>query len=349
MKLPLRAAALATVLSWVGAAAAQPSAQAIRRAAESFDQGRDAYKAGSYAEAGEHFESADAYAPSNKALEFAIRSRRNAGQLDRAATLAELVLSRYPNDENLKLLADEVLAEAAAQLHRVAVTCDNPCDLVVGTTLVAGKAGTQRVIYLEPGEHAVRASFTPAGTVSKTVVAVPGGQSELAYQQPGRLADAPPSVTLDADADFDDFEEADEAVDRGPTEEPYEGLPQAVFWGGLGLTAVGIGLSVWSYVDLLDNPGEDAVRNDCRGLDEDCDTWKEAKANELRTNIIIGATTAVGVATIVIGAAFTDWGGNHSPEAEKKRDEAGRTLPSVHPWVGTGASGGAMVGAYGRF
>jgi hypothetical protein len=360
MKPLVRVAALALGTLSASAVSAQvdaPSADAIRQAAEAFDRGREAYKAEEHAEAAEHFETADRHAASNKAVEFAIRSRRKAGQRDRAATLAELAIRRYPQDARLKALADEVLAETAGALHRVVVTCEPACELVVDSSLVHGRPATERVIYVEPGEHQVSASWAKHESVAKVVVGREGGKSELSFTRSAPESDELPPPTPLADGlvddhdDWDDFGEDKPAGDQGVTQPAGGGLPTAVFWSGVGLTAVGIGASTWSYIDARNNPGEEKIREDCilsdgTSLGKECKTWKQAKLNELRTNIILGSTVAVGVATLIIGAAATDWG-PEEPGAVSGQHDAGRNSPSVQPWVEVGR--GLVVGAVGRF
>ena len=348
------AAVLAAVLSIAGAADAQgaaPSADAIRRAAEAFDLGRDAYKSDNFAEAAEHFEAANSHAPSNKALEFAIRSRRKAGQVDRAATLAELAIRQYPTDQKLQELTDEILAETAEELYRITVSCDHPCELVVGTTIVYGAPAKQRVVYLKPGEHKLGASWKGYKSKSETVTAEPGEEGDVEFVRPGK-DDQGGAVTggvdfqPDDDLDDDYYDQYDDGEDDTPRDEGSEGksggLPPAVFYVGAATTVVLGGVSTWSYIDAVNNPGKDKVREDCRGEGEDCPTWQEAKSKELRTNILLGATGAVGVATLVI-AAVTDWGGSGGAEDESGDSSSFR----VQPWIGIGQ--GATVGAFGRF
>ncbi len=352
MKPFLSAAVLAVVLAFAVAASAQgaaPSADAIRLAAEAFDQGRDAYKSENYAEAAEHFEAANSHAPSNKALEFAIRSRRKAGQVDRAATLAELALRQYPTDQKIKELTDEILAETAEELFRITVSCDRPCELVVGSTIVYGSPAKQRVVYLKPGEHKVGASWKGYPSKSEAVTAEPGEEADVEFTRP---AQADEGGTADGGVDFDPGDDEDEGYydqyeddsaprDEGP-QEKSGGLPPAVFYVGAATTVVLAGVSTWSYIDTVNNPGKDKVQADCVGQGEDCPTWQEAKKKELRTNILLGATGVVGVATIVV-AAVTDWGGGDDGEDDSSESSGFR----VEPWIGIGQ--GATVGAFGRF
>jgi hypothetical protein len=360
MKPLVRVAALAFFTLSASPASAQvdsPSADAIREAAEAFDRGREAYKAEAHAEAAEYFETADRHAASNKAVEFAIRSRRKAGQHDRAATLAELAIRRYPKDARLKALADEVLAETAGSLHRVAVTCEPACELVLDGALVHGRPATERLVYVEPGEHQISASWARHESVAKVVVGREGGQSELSFARSAPESEEPlpkPPIDDGIDDDYDDWDDFGEdksTGDQGVAEPAGGGLPPGVFWSGVGLTAVGIGLSTWSYIHARNNPGEEKIEEDCilddgTSLGKECKTWKQAKLNELRTNIILGSTVALGVATIIIGAVATDWG-RDEPGAATGPEQARRNSPSVLPWVEVGR--GVAVGAVGRF
>ena len=78
--------------------------------------------------------------------------------------------------------------------------------------------------------------------------------------------------------------------------------------------------------------------------DTDCKYYKQGQEKETRTNILIGATAVVGVVTIIVGAAATDWGGKERAEA-KRRVRQGRR--GIEPWVTVGQ--GAAIGARGRF
>src|SRR6185312_17081620 len=86
------ALALATCMGLpvsVAQAAESPSVEDVKAAEGDFSRGREAYKTGNYVEAAEYFESADGHAPNERVLELAITSRERAGNLDRAATLAQ--------------------------------------------------------------------------------------------------------------------------------------------------------------------------------------------------------------------------------------------------------------------
>jgi hypothetical protein len=131
-----------------------------------------------------------------------------------------------------------------------------------------------------------------------------------------------------------------------------------VFWVGAGLTAVAAGTTIWSGVDTVNNPGKDRVRNECMAGDTNCSLYQEGLSHQRRTNVLIGVTAAIGVATAVVGLFATDWSGpeaaapSDQPESPDeypvaKRQQRAVARARIVPWVAVG--GGALVGAEGRF
>ncbi len=322
-------------------AADEPTPAQIRAAAEAFDRGREAYKAEQYQEAAEQFERADANAPSSTALELAIRSRDQAGNLDRAATLAALALVRHADSAGLQKLAADVLGRAKPELYELKVTCDDPCELVADSKIVHGARALERTVYLTPGQHALVAGFEEGRSGSKQVNAEKAQSGQVSFEAPepapAPAPDATPPVAT----------EAPPTHDKGAEKKSSGGWSPAVFWVGAGLTAVAGGVTIWSGVDTLNNPGADRVRDECQGQGEDCQLYKDGVAKQNRTNILIGVTGVLGVATILVGALATDWSGGNSDEAglvQPKR-QAFRSV-QVAPWA---TPEGAGLGAQGRF
>ncbi len=317
----------------------------VRTAAEAFDRGREAYKSEEYVEAAEQFESADANAPSAAALELAIRARDKAGQLDRAATLAALALARHPDDPNIQKIAPGIVQRAKAELYELDLKCDDPCDVTVAGKIAPGRRSTERTIFLAPGKYSVLAGWSGDRSISKQAEGERGASDTLEFQAPA----APVAAPADAHQDVAPAAAGDKAADLGPRNSGA--LPPVAFWVGVGLTAVSGAVTVWSGLDTQNNPGPNKVRDACQAVPQadDCNSlYQKGVDKQHRTNILIGVTAGVGIATGVIGAFFTDWGNSKksAPDAEQAA-KAQKKGFSIQPWVAI--SSGASVGALGRF
>jgi len=322
----------------------------IKAAAEEFDHGRRAFKAKEYVEAAEHFEAADSHAPSATALELALRSRDRAGQLDRSATLAALAQQRYPDSEFTRKLAPGILKRASEELFELSAKCDTPCELVVDQKLLHGHAATERVFYLIPGTYTIRAGWSGGRTVNEDVEAAKGAKGEVSFREPPleKPEEASP-VPAPSPAPVPQDDSDPPTVDRGP--EKRDGWSPVVFWIGAGVTAVAGAATIWSGIDTQNNPGPDRVKTECAGQGPSCELYQDGRDRQLRTNVLIGVTAGVGVATILIGAFATDWtgpsdsalapGGPHRTQAKAQK-------VAVEPWLGVG-EGVTLGGARGRF
>jgi len=325
--------------SVVGPAAAQDNASAptpaqVRVAAEAFDLGRQSYKDGRYTEAAEQFERADSNAPSSTALELAIRARDKAGDLDRAGTLASLALVLYPDDENIAKIAPDVISRAGAASFELTVTCKQPCEIADGQQIVHGNASRQRTLFLSPGQHSLRAGYAGGKTESKPVDATAGGSGTLDFSGPEAEADVPVAAPPP--------EPQEEPV--APPEEAAKssGLPPTVVWIGAGATAVAGGVTIWSGLDTVNNPGADKVKAECPKGDTNCALYKEGRSKQARTNILLGVTGGLAVATGLIAALAVDWG----PPSLSGVDSA-KKKTHVRPYFSW--QNGPSIGARGSF
>jgi hypothetical protein len=315
----------------------EPTPEQVQAAAEAFDHGRDAYKAGRYGEAAEQFERADANAPSSTALELAIKARDKAGELDRAATLALLAVELYASEvqseeTGLGKIAPSILERARQELYELDVQCSEACELVDGRKLVHGEAMTQRAIFLSPGDHTLIAGWSEGRTQQKTVTATAGASGELAFEAPP-IPEKPAAQPEPADTPPAD------PVDEAPKESG--GWSPTVFFVGVGLTAAAGGVTVWSGIDTKNNPGPEAVTNGCDAGDTECDLYEKGRSKQLRTNILIGVTSGLAVATGLVGAFAIDWGSGGSAHDTKA---ARRKIQPVLGW-----SHGPKLGARGTF
>src|SRR5688572_2237249 len=123
-----------------GAQDAEPSPAEIKQAARAFDNARNAFSAEDYATAADEFETADGYAPSPVALQWAIDAHHRAGNAARAATLAALAKQRHPDVAELVELAERVISETEGTLLEVQVVCEDPCELFVDNKIIDRKS-----------------------------------------------------------------------------------------------------------------------------------------------------------------------------------------------------------------
>jgi hypothetical protein len=342
---------------WLASAAPdEPDAAKVREAAHSFDLGTEAYDAGRFEDAAARFEAADDLAPSAFALKGALAARAKAGQGDRAATLAAQAQRRYPDDAGLAKLARDTLARFSSSLHRIDVTCSRECVLASNARAVPGPASKEWVLFAEPGKVSVSASFTDGASADKQSLSTKaGGKNALHFMprptseqpvEPTEKPSKPAATTAPSDGTAESPSETPPA-DGEPGEVPpaddkegSSGWSPAVFIVGLGATAVLGGITIWSGVDTLNNPGADAVREACRGLGETCPEYEQGLANETRTNALIGVTAGVGVLTAIVGLFLTDWGGSDDAAAETEASARNgvRVMPARDGTIGIAAT-----------
>lgn len=312
-----------------------PTATDLRIAADRFDEGRSSFRVGAFAEAAEHFEAADARAPSVSALGLAMRSRAEAGHFAKASTLAELVLVRHPEQTELVEQANGFIAAHRSEFGRLDIECATRCELIVDKKLVHGQALSLWHVHVEGGPHDVVANLADGSVVAAKVTVLNGESASVHLEPPPKPVAAPPVVLPNPAPPAEVV--LTERVRLAPL----------YFWIGVGATTVLTGATVWSGIDTLYNPGQDAVRDACAGLDTNCPLYQEGQRKELRTNILLGSTLVVGLATATTGLFLTDFS---RPKAEPKR---GAPHFSIRPMVGLSPSAPGskvgLVGAEGRF
>src|SRR5688572_4398069 len=140
--------------SGIAVAAGPPDAERLKIAAEEFDAGRRAFKVKDFENAAVHFENADRDAPMPETLQMAMRARKEAGQVARAATLGAWGMARYPNEKPFNDSAKQLLTEADKTLHKVSIGCQPDCTVVVDNKVMPFPESASATVYLEPGAHA---------------------------------------------------------------------------------------------------------------------------------------------------------------------------------------------------
>ncbi len=306
-----RRAAIGVVLACAGAIAtaraqdAQPPPERIKSAAEEFDRGRRAYLAKDFEQAAVHFESAFRDAPRAESLRLAIRARKEAKQLARAATLAAVAQQRYGSDAPTAELAKQVLDEATPALQQYDVSCKpTECGVTADGRVVSQSDALAQRIFLDPGPHELGIGFK-TGSLAKHVDAKKGARDALAFEAPPAETPPPPPPPPTDTAP---------PPPPPPSPGPPHGKPlgPVVFFVGAGVSAAVGAATIVSGIDTVNNPGSASVRQQCAGKDDTCPAYQDGRSAQLRTNILLGVTIGAAVVTGVIGLFFTDWGGHAS-------------------------------------
>jgi hypothetical protein len=282
----------------------------VTTAARAYAEGQAAQLARDHERAAQSFELAYSIVPSKEALRSAIRNRQLAGHRVRAATLAETLLASYGDDPQSVKLAREVIDKARPSLGRVRVTCAPACSLAIDGRALSLAPAEVHVFYATPGRPSLEASFAEGGAVTRRIETTAGATLEVKMDRPPALA-APARQAAPRDAG---------------------GVSPVVPIIGAGITVALAGVAIWSgldtqaaYDDYVANPTHEA--------------FEDGQALELRTNILWGATAAVGVGTAAVALFWTRW---HAPRAA----EAQTPKVTVAPAIGGGHVG---LGLSGRF
>lgn len=269
----------------------------VPAAARAFTEGQAAQLEGKWERAADAFELAFSLAPSKEALRSAARMRMQAGHLARAANQAELLLAQYPNDPPSVTLAKEILAKAAPELCKLAITCEAPgCTVSADGRAISMNLAESHIVYLSPGDLQLELNFDGAQATRK-IEARAGVSIELRVDAPPRkVKPAKPEPTA----------EPTRPVAR--TAKPARGLPRTVVYAGAGLTAALGAVTLWSALDTQ-SAHDDYVKAPTH------DGWEDGRSKQLRTNILLGATAASAITTAVIAVYFTRWSGERKSVA----------------------------------
>lgn len=250
-------------------------------AAEAYDRGSAFYLNGDYARAAQWFETAYRLAPAAPALIQALRAQMQTGHAIRSANLALRLRGLHADDDDARVLADQVIAENGADFVLLELSCDD-CQLEI-----EGRVWSYRAAYLTPNtDHDV---------------IVRQGEHRERHRIRGRAGQSIELGPPRADAP-----DPDRVEPPPPSTRPGSGGLSPWFFGvGAGLTALSTVLLIWSGVDTLD--GVDAFN-----AMPTPEAFEEGQAKELRTNVLIGITAGLAVVTLLFGV-LADWDGEPAP------------------------------------
>jgi hypothetical protein len=261
---PLVAAAL--LLTPLGDAVADEDRDRARAA---YDRGAAAHDRGDHAAAARAFAEADALAPNPVTLRVALDAAVQADDAVLVAELVERAEGRAP-DASLDPTLKAARQRFAGRTGRVRVLCGEeaaPCSAALdGEAIPADKPVRARV-----GAHEIVVAARGARDARRVVVEP---DRETLVDVRGLAPSAPPSTSV----------------------------PQAIFFVGLGLTAILGAATVASAVDTK-GQHDSFLQNGCAGsVHGDCSILAEnGMGAQTRTNILIGVTAALGAGTAVLG------------------------------------------------
>lgn len=292
--------------------ASSARAEDVSGAAKAFSQAQEATLSGDVARAADLYELADELAPSAPALRNATRARLAAGHLAMAATNAAALLRRYPSDKESRETAEAVLSRLTPQLAQLDVACSAPCTLLLDGKAVAQAARAQHQLFSQPGAHTVAATFEGGGKASSQITAPAARITTVKLEAPAMVADdvAPPT------------REARPARASAGLSRWYA-IGGGVLTLGLGGATIASGLATVSTRDKVRDATAAGNQAEAMRL------YDTGRDQQLRTNILLGATIASGVGTAVL-AIFTDWSGGEPKERELAVVPGGDRLTVVY-------------------
>jgi len=295
------------------ALSAELDAATKAKAGRKFRAGEKAFKRHEYVAAAEAFEEAYAIAPHPAALFNAATAYQKAGQLTRAANLCARYLRDAPASDARREKANALIGELTPKVGRIEVEDRGALEVTID-----GQSPEVDVTYVDPGDHVVTGRFGDK-IVQREISVVAGSVVRVALDPPK----PPPSAGPNEEPDFDPSPDVKKDEDKSG-----KPLSPSIFYVGVGATVLLGGVTAWSGLDTNKARDDYDANPTQSGLDD-------GRSKQSRTNLLLGATAAVGVGTAVIGLFFTDFGGKKAPPSAP--EEMGLLL------------GPGFVGARGRF
>jgi len=268
------------------------------KAAKIFRKGERAFRRHNYAAAAKAFEEAYAIAPHPAALFNAAEAHEKAGELTRAANLCARYLHDAPKKDKRRRKANKLIAELTPKVGRVDIDENGADDVQID-----GKTPELDVTFVDPGDHVISGSFD-GKRVERRVSVVAGSLEHVLLEPPPPPEPKPEKAAARPDTGHD----------QGKT--AHGGLPPYVVYVGAGATALLAGVTVWSGIDTNKARSDFNAHPTQAGLDA-------GQGKQTRTNVLLGATAAVGVATAVVGLFATDW---HKKPTQDEHPEAHMAL-----------------------
>jgi hypothetical protein len=268
------------------------------QAHQAYERGTSAYRRKDYATAAREYAAADALSPNPVALQAAIDATV---QADDPVLGLQLLDRARGAPRTSALLSTMLVAEQkfAHRTGRIAITCPaQPCLATIdGAAIDPSQPTVVRV-----GAHTVMVES--AGTLTRTVTVPPDETISV----------APPSSTSSSTSTPTPPSTAPPPApppSPPPAPAPASGLSPLWFFTGLGATVIAGGITVGSGVDTASKSSAFASAS-CRTAPSSVATCNQLASNgqsaQTRTNVLIGATAVLGLATAVL-VPFVRWHG----------------------------------------
>ncbi|APR75169.1 Hypothetical protein A7982_00515 [Minicystis rosea] len=252
------------------------------RARAAYDRGAAAHRRGDHAAAARELALADAILPNAVTLQAALESALAADDAVLGIELSERA-PRGRVDGALAALVREARARFGRRVGRVLVECPGASACVATVDGAAIEAG--RPVLVGAGRRAV-AVQRDGRTEQRAIEIEPGGTASVVVTGMGATPDHQPTA-LDAAA-------------SGPRPHAPSGPSLGWFIAALGATAAAGGVTIGFGVDTA-KKHEGFVSAGCTGpVHGDCAALADAgRSAQLRTNVALGVTGALAVASVV--------------------------------------------------
>lgn len=295
----------------LGTGAAPARAEDVAGAARAFSQAQEVMLAGDSARAADLYELADELSPSAPALRNAARARLAANHLAMAATHAAALLRRYPADQDSRSVAEALLSKLAPRLTELAVTCSEPCAVTLDGKAASQGSRERHAFFAQPGGRTVGVVFDGDRRASRQLTARAGQGEALQFTAPPRPAPAP-AAPLAAPPTGDPGAAATRTRGERAPRSGRRGISRGWAIGGAVVTVgLGAGAAVFG-MQTLGTRDRIAEATEAGEAARAMQLYDEGRAQQLRTNVLLGATAAAGVATIVL-TVLADWSGDSGP------------------------------------
>lgn len=262
-----------------------------------FEQGERAYETRDYVLAAKSFSEAYRVEPHFAALWNAARSWEHAGEQTRAANAYAKYLRSAPANAPDRDAAMAALAVLAEKLGRIEVFAENVGAVRIDDELLDGL-----VAYVHPGMHVIEGQLGDT-KIRRTEMIEAGSVRSVALVEDKTMDEVEPSKNVPME------KEPARLLQKTVMASPSILMPnRATNWAGPaaivagGITAASASLVLWSGIDTLSAKNEFVAA-------PTADKLAAGKDKQLRTNLLLGAMIASGMAT---GVFLSVWKWNGS-------------------------------------